>query len=328
MDVTYQSGSLIALGKSCRLALTTMQSDKLPAPHNIETSRPAPLLPGFYSLQTISLDDSRPSITQYHRKPEPAVRWKTKMAKQRLFDAYALCSSESRWDLYDHMGKLTGVKTSITSKAGLFMEQRTHVVVDKDAYEQSVKDVLGNTVCCLTFAEHHAYASSVGHSNMVVIARQLVIDADDEDAEHIYLADSVVNGCRVQGWFMDTSKISSGLMDKYLDRYKWLSNGWPLANDHHAQVLGYRMATMRSNQIHDLMMKVSNATSVGEHQSMMFMRLQHAPTETMAMFAARMMEVIESSILIQAPQALEVFDDDVLLKHADQIAALYKETFL
>ena len=286
------------------------------------------MLPGFYSMQTISVDDSVPSITQYHRKPEPAVGWKNRMVKRRIFDAYALCSSEARCDVYDAAGAQAGVRTSILAESGMYLENQAQMSVDKDQYEKSVKDILGKTVCCITFAEHHANASSVGHSNMVAVARHIVCDADDEDMNHIYLADSIASGCRVQGWFIDTQKVSAALMDKYLDRYKWLANGWPLANDHHTQVLGYRMATMRRNQIYDLMMTVSNLTNVGEHQSLMIMRLQQAPTEIMILFCSQLLEGMEAGILIHSQQAMEILDSDVLFQNAARIAALYKSTFL
>jgi hypothetical protein len=60
---------------------------------HVRTDRPAPLLPGFYSMQTLSSDVSMPNITQYHRKAGSALQWKDKMAKERLFAALALCSS-------------------------------------------------------------------------------------------------------------------------------------------------------------------------------------------------------------------------------------------
>ena len=121
------------------------------------------------------------------------------------------------------------------------------------AYEQSVKNILGDSIRSLTFAEHHSHASSVGHSNMVVIARQLVVDASEEDINHTYLNDSVASGCRVQGWFMDTSAVSQEMMDRYLDCYNRLAVGWPLAHDHHIHVLAQRMATLRPAHVVEIL---------------------------------------------------------------------------
>lgn len=307
---------------------TTMHSDKLSKNKEIETSRPAPLLPGYYSLQALSDDDVLPNLTQYHKHPEPALAWKSLMAKRRLFDSFLLCSSETRWDLYGRGGKSIGAKTMVTPKSGVFMEQHAPVVVDVDEYVESVRSILGPSVCCVTHAEHHARASSVGHSNMVVIARQLVMEASDADAKHIYLADSVSSGCRVQGWFIDTQAVSSKLMDQYLDRHKWLSNGWPLANDHHAQVLSYRMATLRPMQIMEIILTVADMVALGEHKSLISLRLQRVQPEIMVMFAARLLEQLEPAIRMPAPNALEHIDELELSKQAKHVAKLYRETFL
>jgi len=302
-----------------------MQSDQLPK--QIETDRPAPLLPGLYSIQTLSEDGVLPQITQYHKKPEPAVQWKNVMAKQRLYDAYILCSSESRWDVYGRSGKLRGTRKTITPEKGTFMEQHNPIVVDRNEYVKSVQEILGEAVTCITFAEHHAYASSVGHSNMVATARHLIMDASEEDAKHLYLADSIASGCRVQGWFMDPTAVSVEFIDKYLDRYKWLSHGWPLANDHHLQVMAYRMATLRPAQIVDLLMDVAEMEWLGEAKSLMSLRLHAAHPDKLAELAYRMLEGMEAAIVITGPQALEVIDEDHIAKHAKRIAAVYKTVF-
>jgi hypothetical protein len=305
-----------------------MHSDQLSKNKDIETNRPAPLLPGYYSVQTLSEEDVLPNITQYHRKPEPAIAWKNVMAKKRLFDAYLLCSSESRWDVFGRSGKAAGTKTSVTPKTGVFMEQHAPIIVDHAEYVESVQAILGSSVCCVTHAEHHAHASSVGHSNMVVVARQLVMDASDEDARHIYLADSVASGCRVQGWFIDMQAASQKLIDKYLDRYKWLAHGWPLANDHHSQVLSYRMATLRPMQILEILLTAANVVDLGEHKSLVSMRMQRLQPEIMIMFAARLLEQLEPAIRMPAPNVLEYIDEQELFKQAPHVAKLYREAFL
>jgi hypothetical protein len=287
------------------------------------------MLPGFYSMQAMSNEPELPHITQYHRKPEPAVQWKNRLAKKRLFDAFALCSSEARWDLFNRVGKAAGTRNIITAKDGAVFSEICHPVrVDLAEYDAAVKSALGDTVCRITSAEHHQHASSVGHSNMVVVARHMIMDASDADLEHIYLADSIASGCRVQGWFMDVTKVSTKLMDKYLDRYKWLSKGWPLANDHHMQVLAYRMATLRPLQVFGILKTVNAVVSIGEHDGMAVLRVQQVKPEILIMFTAKMLEGLESGLLLAGPQDLEAIDEETVILHADRIAALYKETFL
>lgn len=295
----------------------------------IETNRPAPILPGFYSMQALSNEPGLPHITKYHRKPEPLVKWKNQMAKQRLFDAFALCSSDARWDIFNRAGKTLGTRQSITNKDGTLFSEVCHPVrVDLDEYDAAVKKVLGDAVIRITSAEHHQHASSVGHSNMVVVARHMIMDAADEDLEHIYLADSIASGCRVQGWFMDSSKISSKLMDKYLDRYKWLSKGWPLANDHHMQVLAYRMATLRPLQVFDILKKVNDIFPLGEHEGLIVLRVQQVRPDVLIVFTAKMLEGLEAGLLLAGHQDIEEIDEETIILHSDRIAALYKETFL
>jgi len=304
-----------------------MQSNQLQNKKQIEIDRPAALLPGFYSIQALSEGGVLPHITQYHKKPEPAVQWKNVMAKKRLHDAYALCSSESRWDIYGRSGKLHGTRTTITPESGTYMEQHKPVVVDRDEYVESVRQILGESIACITFAEHHAMASSVGHSNMVAVARHMIMDASEEDARHIYLADSISSGCRVQGWFMDPRSVSMEFMNKYLDRHKWLSQGWPLANDHHLQVLAYRMATLRPMYLLELLMDVAELEWMGEHRSLASMRIQGTSPEKLAELAYRILEGMEAAVIIPGPQSLEIIDEEHLAKHAKRIASVYKTMF-
>jgi hypothetical protein len=304
-----------------------MQSNKLSTNKLIETDRPAPLMPGFYSLQALSDDGVLPNITQYHKKPEPAVNWKNYMAKKRLHDAYVLCSSESRWDVFGKDGKLVGNRNTITPDSGLYMESHNPTSVDPVEYETSVKEVIGSSVTCVVFAEHHSHASSVGHSNMVAVARNLILDASEEDAKHIYLADSIASGCRVQGWFIDLQFASLTLTDKYLDRYKWLANGWPLANDHHLQVMAYRMATLRPLQLLDILIHASRHAYLGEHSSLVAMRVQSTKPEKLIALANAILTGMESCVYIPKNRALEVIEDDDIAEHAPRIANAYKQVF-
>lgn len=304
-----------------------MQSNKVSKNKSIETDRPAPLMPGFYSIQALSDDGVLPNISQFHKKPEPAVDWKNQMAKKRLHDAYALCSSESRWDVFGKDGKLVGTRSTITPESGMYLESHNPVSVDTDEYKASVQEILGSSVTCITFAEHHSHASSVGHSNMVAVARNLIMDASEDDAKHIYLADSITSGCRVQGWFIDLQATSMTLTDKYLDRHKWLANGWPLANDHHLQVMAYRMATLRPLQLLDILVHASQHAYLGEHSSLVAMRVQSTKPEKLVLLATRILTGMESCVCIPGPQSLEIIDDDDIAEHAPRIAEAYKEVF-
>ena len=295
----------------------------------ITTSRPAPLLPGYHSLQALSTDDVFPSITQYHRTPEPALRWMKSMAHRNLYDAYILSSlEEARWNVYNRHGKPADKRTTILPQEGLLLETTTPVLVDYDGYVASAKAILGQDITCITWAEHQSHASSVGHSNMVVLARDMITVAADKDMEHIYLVDSVASGCRVEGWFMDASKVSDHFMNEYLDRYQMLSKGWPLCKAHHLHVMSHRIATLRPLQLLETLMSVNESFDLGEDINLVRLRLRQSHPMRLSLFASTMFEGMESGVIIQSPRSLEAIDTDVVKQHAHRIAALYRETFL
>lgn len=301
---------------------TTLATDSL-----VWTGRPAPSLPGLYMMQALSSDAGIPNVTQYHRTPEPAVEWMKHLAKKKLFDAYALYSLEDKYDIYTKNGKAVGTQFSITFK-GLFSEGYFTEEVDYDAYVASAKEILGPEVTCITWAERRVYASSVGHSNMAVVERQMITGASDKDLEHIYYVDSIASGCRVEGWFTDLSKVSETLVNQYLDRYKLLSKGWPLDKADHLQKLAYHMITLRPEQILEILRFVNQRVKLGEIMSRVSRRIWRGGLEKRIMFASKMFEGMEAAVVVGSPQEPESFDYDVVAQHANRIAALYRETFL
>lgn len=301
---------------------TTLATDSL-----VWTDRPAFYLPDLYTMQALSSDAGIPHVTQYHRTPEPAVEWMKDMAKKNLFDAYALYSLDNQYDIYTKNGKAVGRQYSITFK-GLFMEGYLMEGVDYDAYVASAKEILGPEVTCITWAERRVDASSVGHSNMAVVARQMITGAFDKDLEHIYYVDSIASGCCVEGWFMDVSKVSERLRNQYLDRYKWLSKGWPLDKAHHLQKLAFHMITLRPGQILEILRFVNERVKLGEFMSRVRRRIVSGGLDKRIMFASKMFKGMEAAVVVGSPQEPESFDYDVVAQHANRIAALYRETFL
>jgi hypothetical protein len=286
------------------------------------------MLRGFYSIQALSTNDAYPSITQYHRTPEPALKWMTAMAKRKLFDAFALSSSGSRWDVFDSHGKKIETRKSILPEEGLIKDLCEPMQGDLTDYIQSVEEILGDSVCSLSFAVHHASASSVGISNTMVVARDMIMNASDEDLEHVYFADGIVNECRVQSWFMDADAVSEELMDQYLDRYQWLTKGWPLDNDHHMLILGNRMATLRPWQVFSILQIVGEHADLGESPEEVGQRLLPPPPEELIMFTSLMLYGLKEGLLLAGPYDLESFDQEVVIKHAESIAGMYRDIFL
>lgn len=308
--------------KISKIMQNTLTTDSL-----VWTLRPAPYLPGLYCMQALSSDAGIPNIAQYHRTPEAAVEWMAHLADKKLFDAYALRLLGYDHDIYTNNGKAAGRQFSITFN-GLYWEGYDTEEVDYDAYVASAKEILGPEVTCITRADHRLNASSVSHSNMAVVARQMITGAFDKDLEHIYHVDSIASGCRVEGWFMDVSKVSERLRNQYLDRYKWLSKGWPLDKAHHMQKLAYHMITLQPDQILEILKFVNQRVKLGEYMSRVSRRIWRGGLEKRIMFASKMFEGMEAAVVVGSPQEPESFDYDVVAQHANRIAALYRETFL
>lgn len=294
----------------------------------ITTDRPAPILPGFIATQALSKDGIPPNITQYHRELESALRWLNRIAKKGIFDAFLMGRPSCHWFVFDRHGQKIETRKRITPEEGVFKDLHQPLQVSLLEYIESMQEILGESVYPMTFAVHHALASSVGHSNTQVITHSMIMNASDEDLDHVYFADGIVDGCRAQGWFMDTDAVSEELMDKYLDRYKWLSKGWPLDNKHHAQTLAYRMATFRPQQVVETLVGIGEHAQLGEHADLVGARIREAHTKVLSGFTAKMLEGLETAVLLVDSQEQEALDSEVLIQYADRIAALYRETFL
>lgn len=292
----------------------------------VTTNRPALFMPGFYALQALSTDDVFPSITQYHRRPEPAVRWMNGMAKKKLFDNFLLSSSYARWDVYDCHGKAIGTRTSIVPESGAFMEV-SPVQVDLDEYVNSAKEIIGKDLVCIARAEHHAHASTIRYSNLAVVARDMIVNACDKDLEHIYMVDSVASGCKVLGWFMNAKLVSANLMDQYLDRYEALSNDWPLPNDKFGELMYYRMYTLRPLHILEILKVVNDLVPLGEDIGLVRQRIENLNDRELPTFEGKMLAGM-AEMPVKSPQTMEALDKELIAEHAHRIAALYRETFL
>lgn len=284
------------------------------------------MLPGYYSMQAVAPPGSLvPDITRYHRQADGAMAWKKRAAKLGVYRNFLLRSAENRWHVYNAEGAPVDKVSSVTGPAGVINECVQHVSVDVDRFVAGAQSVLGVGYRCLTWAAHHSFGSSAGHSNLAVLTRHMITEASDNDMRHIFLVDSVADGCRVAGWFADVGKLSPAIGDLYLDRFKWLEAGWPLANDHHLQVLAWRIATLRPLDLVHLLHSAAEALGgFIESDVHVALRVQTMPTPARIDLTMKVLDGMEDAILITGPGDVETFDDALVALHAERIAKVYE----
>jgi len=302
-----------------------MQTTLSPIPQ-ITTNRPAPILTGFCAIQALSNDGI--NITQYHRKSGSLLTWFCEMVEKKVFDGFALFTWDDRWRVCDRHGKRIETRTSITPKNGVFRDSCEPLHPNLDEYTQSVKEILGASVIPLTFAVHHADASSVGHSNTLFVTRNMIMNASDEDLEHVYFTDGILNGCRIQSWFMDADAVSKELMDQYLEHYKPLTKGWPLNIDNYLEILAHRMASLRPRQVISILQIVGKHADLGESPEQVDRRLQQIFPDDLIILTSMMLDEIYEGVYIKGTYDNELFEKGCIIENAERIADIYRNMFL
>lgn len=292
----------------------------------ITTDRSAPILTGFYAIQALSNDGI--NITQYHRIYGLALMWVSEMIEKKVFDGFALLTLDDRWRVFDRHGNRIETRTSITPENGVFRDSCEPLHPNLDEYTQAVKEILGASVTPLTFAVHHADASSVGHSNTMFVTRNMIMNASDEDLEHVYFTDGILNGCRIQSWFMDADAVSKELMNQYLDIYKPLTNGWPLNFDNHVEILAHRMAALRPWQVISILQIVGEHANLGESPEQVGQRLLQVFPDDLIMVTSLILNEIFKGLLIKGTYDYELFDQECIIEKAERIAKIYRDLVL
>ena len=287
------------------------------------TRTPAPFLPGYYSVQAMSVTPGLPDVTVYRNSAEEAIEWKDKQVTAGRFSRYLLRSSTNAWDVFNAKGALEFLcENVIYDHMG---EADKPVKINREQFDASVADVMGEGLTCVACAECHSGASSVEHSNFVVLSRVITLEASATDLDHIYVAESHDFDCRVVGLFMRLGKMSKEATDKYLDRYKWLSEGWPLSNPHHAGILAARMAKIRGRYLSELVCHaLAQAGGDIEDQAQAKFQIMSVRDDQRYTLARKVVDALLPGLEIEHPGGVESFTADIQREKAAEVAAAYK----
>ena len=287
------------------------------------TRTPAPFLPGCYSLQAVSDRPGIPDITIYRQDAEAALAEKNKMSKLGLFSRFLLRSAEDAWDVYNAAGALEHLCHDVVYDHAEEIEKP--IMVNRDKFDAEVAAVVGPGVSSMVCVECHSGGSSVEHSNFVVLAKTMIMAADAKDMECLYVAETHDYPCRVVGMYARMSEMSEAMVNKYLDRYEWLSAGLPLSNPHHALVLAKRIAQVRTRYLCELVAKSLEIKGASKDEQMYATFAIHAaPFPTRHQLANEVVQSLLPGLTIDLPGSAETFDEKALEENAEKVVAHYK----
>lgn len=275
--------------------------------------RPAPFIPGLFSMQHTHCDAHKPFVAVYRQTAKDAEQW---MREERHYpdSTFFLRNAEQDVDLYDYRGKI--VKKFPAPAFAAVAESEDYLLTDKTWMLQEARTATGNPqLALLVSAEDHAGASAADHSNFVIVCRRMIIEAKTPDLQHVYIVESQRWPCRVTGIYADISALSPALQDVYLERFRWLSNSWPLNPRHHIHMLADRLVRVRSRYVTNLLLDCGHAANMS-HEMILTLQSKwmHASPGSKYRFAQHLVETLREGLLFEINQA-EVFAPTIIDSH-------------
>lgn len=283
--------------------------------------RPAPYLPGLHSAQATNSNERIPFVSVYRNKAKAAADWIRGCKLANGTSSFFLRSDEQDVKLYDYRGRF--VKSLEAPMFKSTPELEDSIPVDRDfmvheAREATKQPQLSLIVC----AEDHAGASAADHSNFVIVCRRMLIEASAADLEHFYVVESQRWPCRMTGIYANIGALSPAMQDIYLERFKWLSNSWPLNARHHLDMLADRLVRSRSRYVTDLLQDCGHAARMPRDLILtMQSKWMLASPGSKYRFAQHLVETLREGLLFEINQA-EVFAPSIVDSHG---AAAVKE---
>ena len=291
------------------------------------TNRPAPMLPGLYSVQAIPSDMRCPDVTIYRRDASDAVAWKSLMVKREGgYSRFLLRHAVDAWEVYGADGLLECKCDNVTGTAE--DELRKVVAVDREEVELEAGAVLGPGLTCISCVEGHAGASSAEHSNFCVLNRKMLVEATTEDLKHVFLVESRAWPCRVMSLMVAMDRVSTEFQNKFLDRHYWWSRGWPLDNSHHQTILASRLADVRRDYLGSVFVDaLVESGTVGTSEAALSAKVGIAlvPPDVRRTLAHKLIELSYKHLQYHGRGAEEKFDEVELRNNAALIAQIFVE---
>lgn len=285
------------------------------------TNKPAPYVPGLYSVQAVSLTKGLPDVTIYRESASEALSWKTESAKRGLFDKFMLRHSIDAWDVYDSDGKLEHLCNSVAYPEEPDKSATVNVEISK--LEEEAMKAIGKKHTLVVSAESHSGSSAASHANFLTMTAKMIHDADHEDLRHVHVVSSSSWPCRVSALFLDVTEASSGMQDAFLDRYKKLSAGQALDVELHKKVIASRMAVLKASQLADIYRDASITAGATEDDalSVKMVILTALSSAEKLHLAQVVMRTCYDAVKIR--KGCEVFDKKEMEKHSKALLKAY-----
>tara|TARA_R110002110_G_scaffold8326_12_gene41924 strand:- start:506 stop:1291 length:786 start_codon:yes stop_codon:yes gene_type:complete len=249
---------------------------------------------------------------------DAAEDWKAIMAVQDCFQWFLMRSDREHWDTYDKHGLFLEKRTDVTRT---HVEEVTHTVeVDRVAFEKEGREALGGGGWCLiSCLEGHAGASAADHANYAVVCRRLIMDAKPKDMECVCIVESKKWGCRVSGIFADVGQMSPDMQNTFVERFRWLNNGWPLVHKVHRDVLADRLSKVRHSYMGELLQSCGNAIGMSP-EIILGVRTKWslASPRVQYRFAHHVVDTLEEKMILASGEA-ETFDPDYVERRASEV---------
>lgn len=287
----------------------------------------APYLPGLYGVQALG-DDLTPDVTVYRTDTKEVAAW-IKAAKQKnRHGGFLVRHGLDKVDVYDKSGTRVSRNAKLDEQLSCLPEAAAPAMeVDASVFLREAAAVLPDGWSCMASCMCHAGVSSASHSNFVMVMRDFILEADPKDLAQVAVIESHKWNFRVMGVFAHVPALSSAAQDRYLDRYRWLSNGWPLHAWHFKQTMAYRLSTVQKHTLADVASRVCRlAGKSPEYGMAVKLHVVSLPHEARMALAAAVIERVGDKLEFPEDQRCETFSDEQLKPHADQLMQLVSQS--
>lgn len=294
---------------------------------HLTTNIPAPLIPGFYSLQAVSASENVPDVTCFMRELEALIPFRKRLVASGKFCGFLLRHGATKWDVLDAAGKCT--HASVDCAADLRQElAEERPLTPRALMLTEAADVLGTGLTRLACAEYHADASAADHSNLMVLMRVMLTDTPTANA-HLFLSDTNRKGLgRVTSLVGHMSQMRTEDSDKFLDRHNWTDQGWPLNNAHHADILATRLSSLRASYLADVVCHAAVYDGMpAEELPMVRYNVTSLSTEKRSTLAKDLTEILYSGLEYDDSGKAEIFNTEEVRASAERVMASYSAVY-
>jgi hypothetical protein len=285
----------------------------------------APYLEGLFSLQVVH--DNSPEaldVTAYRDSFKEAEAWKDVMTSRGEFSCMLLRVAETSWFVYDRDGNALCQTTNPTASHATLETKKSEELAEKPEVEKRAQEFLLNEdLTLIACSDEHKDASAADASNFSVLCSRMIKEASAEDLRHVF----VVSGrdtSQFDGLVADFSRLSGSMADVFIDRAKWLRNGWPLVASHHLDVLADRLARVRAAYMSELidtcctLSKASANTTLGVKAAWAV-----AGPGVKYRRSRDIVERLKNGIML-TPNSAEIFSEDVIRKNSHTILQILR----